>query len=169
MPIMTISLPEPDKLVSAEKIKLYWAELDGLLDHGSNALAMATAGRREAITGDDDGFAIIGLSILSPKKLSYQGLEEVHAAYNEWKTVRQNFEKISKDTPFALPTTKATAHRVMDAAFHCFDENPDNAKAKHYPDLLQQAAKILGLEPLGKATALTAVAQQWVNPPIAIS
>lgn len=166
---MKIHPPKQEDLVSVDNIKQYYAEVDTELDSANNALKYLAGARGHIARGEEiEGLPLIGVQVLAKKMHPYSELEKAIGIGTEWQRVRSELSNINKDEK-APPVTKATAHRVMDAAFHCFDENPENSKATHFRDLLQHAAKILGLEPLGKATALTAVAQQWVNPPIAIS
>ena len=108
------------------------------------------------------------MKLLSPQKLNFHGLEDILEAYELWRNVRLQMEKIRDNNPQqAVPISKARAHRAMDSVFRCFDEKPENLEAKHYRDLLQQAAGILELPPLGeeiKLGALSSAATKSVAP-----
>jgi hypothetical protein len=125
--------------------------------------------RRQVMAGTEvDQMNKPFFQLLSPKKHTYEGLESVLEAYQRWLAVRHALRKIKDEDRFAAPVSKDRAHKAMDAAFRCFDENPENLKAKHYRDLLQQAAQILELPPLGKEIklgALSSAATKTVAPP----
>ena len=100
---------------------------------------------------------------MSPENRTYEGLEAVLATHELWLKVHLDFEKIGANPRSAPPVSKARAHKSIDAAFRCIDDNPENLEAKHYRDLLQKAAKILGLPPLGEEIKLSALSSAATN------
>jgi len=185
MAIMQIPVPKPEELVSAEKIKEYFETsaktfdgrdytLDSALDHGSNALGLTrtalidlSAGKSVDVSDENLHYAY-AIALLSPEKRSFEGIEVAFEAQKIWQEVRQDLYKCGiKNSNYAIAISKNRVHRVMDSAFRCFDENPENLEAKHCRDLLQQGAKILDLPPLGeeiKLSALSSAATKSVAP-----
>lgn len=185
MAIMQIPPLTPEELVSAEKIKEYFEtsaktfdgrdyRLDNALDHGSNALGLTrraiidlSAGKSVDVSDENCHYAY-AIALLSPEKRSFEGIEVAFEAQKIWQEVRQDLYKYAiENSNIAIAISKNRAHRLMDAAFRCFDANPENLEAKHYRDLLQQAAGILELPLLGeekKLSALSSAATKSVAP-----
>jgi len=164
---MAIHIPAPDKddLISAERVRQYFDtpvktadgtdyKLDGALDNGSNALCGASTARRNALNDKaPDAIEALYLPLLSPDKHSYQGLSDVDDAFERWKKIRITLEDINSGRIGAIIPTKKSVHKAFDGAYHCFDAAPENTAAKHYRDLLTQAAQILEIPPLGQSFA----------------